>query len=87
MADAVAMSAFHRQSGTGDLCFSIVIPSLGSPGLLEETLIGIAAQSRLPELVVVVDAAGNDEVKEFLSAFDKRFPVSYQQATEASAAM
>jgi glycosyltransferase involved in cell wall biosynthesis len=87
------MSAFHSQSkrgcaaSKGDLSYSIVIPTLGCPDSLGETLAGIASQSRLPEFVTVVDATGNNETKQILNAFSDRFPVSYQQATEPSAAM
>jgi glycosyltransferase involved in cell wall biosynthesis len=87
------MSPFQTESCTedpvaeGDLRYSIVIPTLGRPAQLRETLAGIAAQSRLPEFVIVVDATGNEVTKDILFSFSDRFSVSYQQATEPSAAM
>jgi glycosyltransferase involved in cell wall biosynthesis len=87
MPSPTAISPPGRLAPKDVLGFTLVIPTLGRPGPLRATLAAIAAQTRLPEEVIVVDASGNHEARDILQDFRDRFRVLYQRATEPSAAM
>jgi len=68
------------------LDYSLVIATFERASALAVTLDSIAAQTRLPELVVVVDASNDEESRKVVQTFARKLPVQYERANEPSAA-
>lgn len=68
------------------LSFVVVIATMERPGRLRDTLESVAAQTRLPESVVVVDASDDEESLAVCREFEGRLSIDYQRAREKSAA-
>jgi GT2 family glycosyltransferase len=59
-----------------DLLISVVIPVFNSANTLEATLLSIAAQSRKPDEVVIVDDGSRDNLQEVLARNKKGLPIT-----------
>jgi glycosyltransferase involved in cell wall biosynthesis len=68
------------------LTVSYCVPTHGRPRLLLDTLESAAAQTRLPDEIVVSDDQGNEETRTLVEAFAKRtsVPVRYILCAKAS---
>ena len=69
------------------LAYSIVIATYERPSELRVTLESIAAQTRAPELVAVVDSSRDERTREVVESFAARLPVRYERAERPSAAV
>jgi GT2 family glycosyltransferase len=69
------------------LAYSVVIATFERPSELANTLQSLAAQSRRPQQVVVVDSSPNDASREVVSAAESMLPLNWLQATRASSAV
>ena len=69
------------------LAYSIVIATYERPSELRVTLESIAAQTRAPELVAVVDSSRDERTREVVESFTARLPVRYERAERPSAAV
>jgi GT2 family glycosyltransferase len=68
------------------LPFSMVIATCGRPSELERTLSDLAAQTRLPERVVVADSTPAPGCKELVATFAGKLPMRYLAVAAPSAA-
>lgn len=59
------------------LRLSVVIVTFNRATMLEDTLLSVANQSRIPEEVIVVDNASSDNTKEIVSYFSNRLTIKY----------
>ena len=69
------------------LAYSIVIPSFELPEELDRTLAGIAAQTRFPSEVIVVDSSTKDGCRNVVESWRDRLPVRCEHSTACSAAL
>ena len=69
------------------LAYSIVIATFERPAELRVTLDSIAAQTRPPESVVVVDSSGDEKTRAVADDFAMRLPLRYERAVRPSAAV
>ena len=69
------------------LAYSIVIATYERPAELRVTLESIAAQTRAPELIAIVDASRDERTREVVEAFAAKLPVRYERAERPSAAV
>lgn len=69
-----------------DRSYSVVIATFERSAELRDTLQSLAAQSALPTAVIVVDSSRDPASRDVCSEFQSRLPISYQAATEPSAA-
>jgi GT2 family glycosyltransferase len=67
--------------------YSLVIATFERPSQLAGTLESVARQTRLPELVIIIDASCNEESRDMVKSFAGKLPVEYERAIEPSAAM
>jgi hypothetical protein len=65
------------------LPYSLVIPTFELPDELDRTFAGIAAQTRQPHTVVVVDSSGDDRTRALTAAWQDRLPLRYLHTTSA----
>lgn len=69
------------------LAYSVIIATFERPEELRATLESLAAQTRRPALVVVVDASPDDRTCAVAEQFRERLPVLYERSTLPSAAL
>lgn len=67
--------------------YSLVIPAFELPAELDRTLAGVAAQTRLPAAVIVIDSSSNDACREVAERWRDRLPMRYEHSTARSAAL
>jgi len=67
--------------------YSIVIATFERPSELRVTLESIAAQTRLPERVIIVDASNDGQSRAVADDFSPRLPVVYERALQPSSAV
>lgn len=67
--------------------YSLVIPAYELPEELDRTLAGVAAQTRLPAAVVIIDASSHERCRAVAEGWRARLPVRYERAAAASAAL
>ena len=70
---------------TPTLPYSIVIATYERAAALRNALASVAAQTRLPQAVIIVDASAGDESRAAAEAF--QLPIVYCRAEQASAAL
>jgi GT2 family glycosyltransferase len=68
------------------LAYSVIIATYERPAELRTTLESLAAQTRLPALVVVVDSSPDNRTCEVVDEFQERLPLLYERASRPSAA-
>ncbi|HEX8309715.1 MAG TPA: glycosyltransferase [Chthoniobacteraceae bacterium] len=71
----------------GPLSYSLVIPTFELPDELERTFAGIAAQTRRPAAVIVVDSSRDEQTRELASRWTDRLPLRYVHTESRSAAL
>lgn len=69
------------------LTYSLVIPAYELPDELDRTLAGIAAQTRPPAAVIIIDASTHDRCRAVAERWQAQLPVRYERAAAASAAL
>ena len=69
------------------LAYSIVIATFERPAELRVTLDSIAAQTRLPARVIVVDSSHDELTQRITNDFATRLPLRYERADRPSAAV
>ena len=69
------------------LAYSIVIATLERPAEMRVTLESIAAQTRPPQRVIVVDSSKDDETRAVAESFTARLPLHYERALRPSSAV
>ncbi len=69
------------------LAYSIVIATFERPAELRVTLDSIAAQTRLPQRVIIVDASEDGETRAVADTFSTRLPLHYERAIRPSSAV
>lgn len=67
--------------------YSLVIPAYELAEELDRTLTGVAAQTRPPAAVVIIDASSHERCRAVAESWRARLPVRYERATAASAAL
>ncbi|KAB2647632.1 MAG: glycosyltransferase family 2 protein [Verrucomicrobia bacterium] len=70
-----------------DLEYSIVIATFERPTELRVTLASIAAQTRLPRAVIIVDSSGDNDAHAVCDNFATQLPLRYERAHRPSAAV
>jgi GT2 family glycosyltransferase len=68
------------------LAYSLIIPAYELAEELDVTLAGVAAQTRLPAAVIVVDSSTHGRVRKVVEDWHGRLPTHYLRAEVASAA-
>ena len=68
------------------LAYSLVIATFERPDDLEITLAGVAAQTRLPREIIVVDSSRDDRTSEFAARWTGPCPLRYRRTDARSAA-
>ena len=69
------------------LSYSLVIPAYELPDELDRTLAGIAAQTRPPSAVIIIDSSSHERCRAVAERWQAQLPVRYERATAASAAL
>jgi glycosyltransferase involved in cell wall biosynthesis len=69
------------------LAYSIVIATFERPAEVRVTLESIAAQTRPPQRVIIVDSSKDDETCAVADSFSARLPLHYERAIRPSAAV
>ena len=69
------------------LAYSIVIATFERPAEMRVTLESIAAQTRPPQSVIIVDSSKDGETRAVADAFAARLPLRYERAIRPSAAV
>ena len=69
------------------LAYSLVIPAYELPDELDRTLAGIAAQTRPPREVIVVDSSAHERCRAVVEHWQTWLPLRYESTTERSAAV
>ena len=69
------------------LAYSIVIATLERPAEMRVTLESIAAQTRPPQRVIIVDASNDGETRAVADTFAARLPLHYERAFRPSSAV
>ncbi len=69
------------------LAYSIVIATFERPAEMRVTLESIAAQTRPPERVIVVDSSKDDATRAVADSFATRLPLHYERAIRPSSAV
>ena len=67
--------------------YSIVIATFERPSELRVTLDSIAAQTRLPARVIIVDASKDGQSRDVADEFSNRLPLVYERAIQPSSAV
>lgn len=70
-----------------DLAYSIVIATFERPAEMRVTLESIAAQTRLPQRIVIVDSSKDDATRAVADTFATRLPLHYERAIRPSSAV
>ena len=68
------------------LPYSLVIATFERPAQLAETLNSLAAQTRPPELTVIVDSSRDDRSRVVAESFQQKLRIEYERAIEPSSA-
>lgn len=69
------------------LAYSVVIATFERADELRTTLESLAAQTRPPGMIVVVDSSPDDRTRVVVESFRERLPLLYERATQPSAAL
>ena len=69
------------------LAYTIVIATFERPAELRVALHSIAAQTRLPARVVIVDSSRDEQTRGVADGFAARLPLRYERAIRPSAAV
>ena len=69
------------------LAYSLVIPAYELPAELDRTLAGVAAQTRPPAAIIIIDASTHDRCRAVAERWKAQLPVRYERAEAASAAL
>ena len=69
------------------LAYSLVIPAYELPDELDRTLAGVAAQTRAPREIIVVDSSAHERCRAVAERWQGRLPLRYEATTERSAAV
>jgi GT2 family glycosyltransferase len=68
------------------LPYSLVIATFERPAQLAETLKSLAAQTRPPDLTVIVDSSHDDQSRAVAESFQQKLRIEYERAVEPSSA-